>query len=89
MHEYLDRVQPLSISKALEMESSDKMTPSETHAYRSLAGALLYLGQAVLLQACMTASKMQQKLEALHVSVAIEANSEVCELRTIKLSVFS
>lgn len=61
-HEYLERVQQIAISIAQMNKSFEKTTPSETHAYCSLIETLLYLDQAVLRQACMNASNMQQQL---------------------------
>lgn len=84
MSEYMGRIKPLELSKSRRGETSDKATPAETHLYRSLAGTLLYLGQAVIPQANLIASKMQQRLGSLHVSHIIEANAMVRELLRLK-----
>lgn len=59
---------------------------AETHAFLILAGALLYLSQAVLLQACLVASKMQQRIGSLHVLDMLDANQMVGELFTLQPS---
>lgn len=84
MKEYLDRAQPVSISESRRNKGSDKSNRSETDSFRSLAGTLLYLGQAVLPQASLIASKMQQRSGSLYVSDALEANVMVREVLWLK-----
>lgn len=84
MKDYLKQIQPIPLSKSRRNETSDKDDSSEIHAIRSLADTMLYLGQAILPQAYMTASKMQQRLGSLHVSNILEANCMVREFRRFR-----
>lgn len=59
MSGYLDRIQITNVTKSRCLDKLDKADETETHAFRSLSGTLLFLGQAVLSQACLDASKMQ------------------------------
>lgn len=60
MEDYLQRVTKIKISK-LRKASPDLLADDRERAeYRSWAGTLLHLGQAVFPQACMATSKMQQ-----------------------------
>lgn len=74
MSDYIDKIDEPKICKSWRTQTSDYADASETQAYRSLAGALLYLGQAVLPQACFVASGTQQRLGHLLVSDIIERN---------------
>lgn len=51
MLRYLDRLKPISISRARRMQRTERATESEIKQYRSLACTLMYLGNEVLSQA--------------------------------------
>lgn len=87
MSDYLNSIEELDIARPRRLTLTDKADGRETHAYRSLAGTLLYLGQAVRPQACFVASKMQQKLGRLLVSDVMEANLMLRELKKLSPSV--
>lgn len=56
-----------------KLEQYSPATSSELHEYRSIAGTLIYLNQAVLPQACLVASKPQQRLGKLLVSDVMDS----------------
>lgn len=80
MENYLTRVRPIQITKVRKSSPKLLADDRERSEYRSMAGVLLYLGQAVLPQACLIASKMQQKLGLLRVGHLMEANSMLSDL---------
>lgn len=84
MDDYLRRVSTIQISKLRKASPNLPADDRERAEYRSLAGTLLYLGQAVLPQACMVASKMQQKLRLLKVIHLLDANSMTAELKKLR-----
>lgn len=86
MHDYFRRIKTLCIPKARRKMYTEACDAAETQAFRSLAGTLLYLGQAVLPQACLVASKMQQRIGSLHVSDMLDANQMVKELLSLQPS---
>lgn len=84
MSAYLDRVRSVQISKERKTRPEIQVDDRERSEYRSLAGVLLYLGQAVLPQASFVASRMQQKLGLLKIGHVIEANKMLTELKKLK-----
>lgn len=80
MPDYLQRIETIQLDRGRKELKGSPTTIQETHDYRSLAGTLLYLGQAVLPQACYVASRMQQRLGSLRVADLIEANAMIREL---------
>lgn len=83
MHPFISRVRSIQVNMERKFSPQLLVDERERSEYRSLAGVLLYLGQAVLTQACMVASKMQQKLGLLKVGHLLEANAMVSELRKL------
>ena len=81
MKEYLDRVKPLQLSTARLANKDATADDRELSEYRSLAGSLLYLGQAVLPHACYVASKMQQRINRLKVHHLRDANDMLADLK--------
>lgn len=81
MEDYAEKMKEISIQKCRQVDTYQRATDGETHDYRSMAGTLLYLNQAVLPYASFIASKMQQKLGALRVCDIIEANSILREMK--------
>ena len=62
MMRYIERVMAINLSSARRKHTEDKATHDELKAYRSLAGTILFLGNAVLPQAAFVTSLIQQKL---------------------------
>lgn len=60
MSDYLNRLHIIDLSKNRRYSLTDMASDDETHSYRSLAGTLLNLFQAVLPQPVMIAPEMQQ-----------------------------
>lgn len=58
MPDYFSRVKTLKFSKTRRRQTATKADEHEISSYRSLAETLPFLGQAVLPQACLVASKM-------------------------------
>lgn len=75
MEGYLNRVSNIQVYKLQKTSPRLLADDREIAEYRSLASVLLYLGQAVLQQACMVASRIQQKLDLLKVCYVIDANT--------------
>lgn len=69
--------------KARQSNATEKASDAETHEFRSIAGVFLYMGQAALLQASYTASKMQQRLGSLHVPDIVDVNYMIRELQNL------
>lgn len=84
MADYLDRIRPIQVSRERRSGPHDLVNDRERSEYRSLAGTLLYLGQAVLPQACLVASKIQQRLGMLKVAHLVDANEMLAELHKLK-----
>lgn len=81
MNEFLLKVNSIKISKARRKQTDERATKEEVKELRSLAGSLLWLGAAVLPQASLTASFMQQKVARLLVRDLIDANNRLKHLR--------
>lgn len=80
---YINRASPEHVSRSRRSDSNAKADGRETSEYRSLAGVFVFLGQAVLQQAAMVASKMQKKLENLRVAHLLDANKMLSELKEL------
>lgn len=83
MEDYLKRFLGVQLGKERKSTPHLLANDRERSEYRSLSGVLLYLGQAVLPQACLVASKIQQKLGLLKVGHLMEANAMVAELKKL------
>lgn len=81
---FLDKLEPIPITKQRRKEVHEKATKEETEMFRSMAGAILWIGSAVMPQAACIASFMQQKVTRLVVQDLIDANARLNELRDIK-----
>ena len=84
MNRYLERLRPITISRPRRKQRSEKATAQEIRQYRSLSGTLLYLGNAVLPQAALITSLMQQKLGSLRVQHLVDANTMLKEILQLK-----
>lgn len=80
MDEYRKRLKPLPLSRERRREREAKASDREEKEYRSLAGTLLYMGNAVLPQASLVASRMQQRIADLRVWHLSDANAMLKEL---------
>lgn len=83
MGSYLKRIRPVCISRDRENHPHATVDDSERSESRSLAGTLLYLGQAVSPQAWYMASRIQQRLLYFTVKHPHEENDmvkEICSL---------
>lgn len=83
MEPYLKRIRPIQISRERRAVPKHLADARERSEFRSLAGTLLYLGQAILQQAAMVASRMQQNLGLLRVLHIIDANRMLLELQSL------
>lgn len=85
---------PVALSRSAgikdrRQQGAKKPNDAKTKSFCSLASTLLYLGQVIVPQACVIASKMQQWLLSPHFSDIINANAMVQELQQLKRSVNS
>lgn len=87
MNSFLSKLNPIPINKHRRKQVHERSTPNEIELFRSLAGALLWLGSAVMPQASCIASFMQQKVTRLRVKDITDANARLKELRDIKASI--
>lgn len=83
MPDYLERLQPLNISRARKMSPRESANEAEEKEYRCVAGSLLYFGQAVMPQGCLAASRMQQRIGSLCVADIISANEMIIEIKRL------
>lgn len=84
MHEYLDRLAPIDVSRNRRKEIHSVATQREIYEYRSLAGTLMYLGTSVLPQASLATSLMQQRINCLKVSHILDANSMLRDIVNLR-----
>lgn len=68
MTSYLPNISEVQLGIQRKLEPDSPATSSELYDYKYIAGTLLYLGQAVLPQAYLLASKLLQRLGKLVVS---------------------
>lgn len=80
---YINRASAIHVHRARRSETHSKSDSRETSEYRSLAVVLVFLGQAVLPQAALVASKMQQKLGDLRVAHLLDANKMLSDLKLL------
>ena len=83
MQEYVDSINPLSVTKERRRQSSHRATLEELTAYQGLSGSLNFLGHGILPQAAFTASYLQQAVGRLKVSNLVVANQLLSELKTL------
>lgn len=81
MTEFLIKLQHIHLTKQRRREAKSRANDRETELFRSLAVSFLWLGSAVLPQASLVASFMQQKDTKLLVCDLIDANSHLKQLR--------
>lgn len=77
MHHYMDRLRLIHLDRKRRKELQSPVTEVEKKAFRSLAGTLLYLENAVMPQASLIASLMQQRISCLKVQDIFDANTFV------------
>lgn len=81
MTTFMQKIKPIEIDKERRKKQSENATKREIDTFRSLAGALLWIGCAVMPQASCVASFMQQNMNRLQVRNLIEANAQLKEVR--------
>lgn len=84
MWEYIERLTHIPTSRKRSKQREERATNDEETAYRALAGTIMYLGNALMPQASMTTSKMQQKLGNLRVKDLSEGNRSMREILTLR-----
>lgn len=80
MKRYVERLKPITLTKTRRSQEQEMATEEEKTQYRSLAGTLLYMGNAVMPQASYVTSVLQQQISALRVKHLAQANEMVKEL---------
>lgn len=83
MSEYLEKIQPLEITRSRRKEFDPSCTPEELTAYLGLAGSLNFLGHGILPQAAFAASYLQQAVGSLKVSDIVNANKVLQEIKCL------
>lgn len=83
MSDFLNKIKPVEVENNRRTQANDKATGPEIEKCRSLAGALLWLGAAVMPQASCVASFMQQNINRICVRDIIDANARLKELRQL------
>lgn len=84
MWEYLDKLSAVALSRTRCKQREERATATEESAYRALAGTLMYMGNAVVPQAAMITSKMQQQLGDLRVKHIVDGNNLMKEVMTLR-----
>lgn len=75
MQEYLDRLEPIYLSRNRRKDLYADATKREIGEYRSLDGTLTYLGTSVLPQASLETSLIEQRINRLKVAHVVDENS--------------
>lgn len=83
MHEYLERINYLNLSRSIRHEPTQAVDDQKRSEYRSLGGTLIYLGQAVLPQVTFLALKINPRLGTLRVGNLNDAKSMLKELHLL------
>lgn len=84
MPDYTGRICSVDVRRQRRGNLAGEASGSEKHQYKSLAGMILYFGQAVVSQAFLVVSKMQQRLGCLRIQHILDAYSMIRELRSLK-----
>lgn len=84
MIRYLERLKPITMSRARRKQRTDKATEIEIKQYRSLACTLMYLGNGVLPQASYITSSLQQMVSRVNVEQLSVANEMLKEMLKLK-----
>lgn len=84
MWEYTEKLTQVDMSRKRLKQREEKATNEEESAYRALAGTLMYMGNAIVPQASMVTSKMQQRLGDLRVKHLIDGNASVKEILKLR-----
>lgn len=77
---HINRASSVHVPRSHRNDPLAKADGREKSEYSSIAGVLVFLGQAVLPQAAMVASKIQQKLGDLRVFHLLNANKKISVL---------
>ena len=84
MVRYLERLNPIDLSRSRTKMRKEIATDKEVTQYRSLAATLMYLGNAVLPQASYATSILQQMLPKLRIEELVKANDILKEVLALK-----
>jgi len=84
MHEYLEKIEPLQISRDRRKQQGSRCTPGELTGYLGLAGSLNFLGHGILPQASFAASHLQQSIGRRTVVDLVTANKVLQEIKALK-----
>lgn len=87
MQSCISRLSPLDISRAQRKQRDGPATDMEEKDYRSLAGTLMYMGNAFLPQAALITSLMQQKLGRLTVEHLTAVNYMLREQLSLRAEI--
>lgn len=87
MTRFFSKVKSIYIDKKRRKQAQESVTKEDILSYQSLAGALLWLGSAVMPQASSIATLMQQKITRLRVCDLLDANARLHELRNFKSNI--
>lgn len=86
MREYLSSIVEIPLTRLRKKSANSACTTEEVSQLRGLAGKLNFLGQAVLPQACLVASKIQQFTASPKVEHIRQANAALKQLRKLDAS---
>lgn len=87
MQPFMESLKPIELPRSRRKQSSEKATNEEYQEYRSMAGSLIWAGNATLPQAGYVASYMQQTAPKLRVHHVTEANKMMKELRDLDATI--
>lgn len=84
MQGYADSIKGMKLSNTRKAMTKEVAQPSEIRSCLQAAGELIWLGCGALPQAAYVASLMQQRMSRLTVSLLIDANKMLHELRNLR-----
>lgn len=87
MQPFMESLKPIDMARSRRKQASDKATSREYQDYRSMAGSLIWAGNATLPQASYVASYMQQTAPKLRVHHVTEANKMLKELKDLNATI--
>lgn len=87
MEDHMQRIKLMPISRSRQKSPSALIDSSETTQYRALASTFLYVDNVFLLQACLVASKMQQRLSCLKVEHLLDGSATVRVLKSMNAKI--
>ena len=85
MHRYIELLNLMLLSCQRRKQMNESVLEEENKQHRSLADALLHLGNHALPQASFLTSMLQHKISALSVRHLVDANDKLMELLNLDL----